>query len=108
MHDATAPKPTTSVQRVMGWRSRPREYARLMRMDRPIGAWLLLWPHVRPWRMRHPEPMLRSLPDAAHVAAILAPALTAANGANAATLPVRQPTQRRKTAATAALTGART
>jgi len=44
MHDATAPKPTTSVQRVMGWRSRPREYARLMRMDRPIGAWLLLWP----------------------------------------------------------------
>jgi hypothetical protein len=71
-------------------------------------AWLLLWPHVRPWRMRHPEPMLRALPDAAHVAAILAPALTAANGANAATVPVRQPARQRKTAATAALTGART
>jgi hypothetical protein len=71
-------------------------------------AWLLLWPHVRPWRMRHPEPMLRALPDAAQVAAILAPALTAANGANAATVPVRQPARQRKTAATAALTGART
>ena len=27
-----------------GWRSRLREYARLMRLDRPIGIWLLLWP----------------------------------------------------------------
>jgi 4-hydroxybenzoate polyprenyltransferase len=26
------------------WRSRLREYARLMRLDRPIGIWLLLWP----------------------------------------------------------------
>ena len=25
-------------------RSRLREYARLMRLDRPIGIWLLLWP----------------------------------------------------------------
>src|SRR5512141_1811016 len=29
---------------VPGWRSRLREYARLMRLDRPIGIWLLLWP----------------------------------------------------------------
>jgi hypothetical protein len=71
-------------------------------------AWLLMWPHVRPWRMRNPEPTLRALPDAAHVAALLAPALTEANGANAAAAPVRQPVPRRKTAATAALTGART
>jgi hypothetical protein len=71
-------------------------------------AWLLLWPHVRPWRMKNPEPMLRALPDAAHVAAILAPALTAANGANVATNPVRQPAQRWKPVAAAALTGART
>jgi len=27
-----------------GWRDRLREYARLMRVDRPIGIWLLLWP----------------------------------------------------------------
>ena len=26
------------------WRSRLREYARLMRLDRPIGIWLLMWP----------------------------------------------------------------
>jgi hypothetical protein len=71
-------------------------------------AWLLLWPHVRPWRMKNPEPMLRALSDAAHVAAILAPALTAANGTNTAAPVVRQPARRRKPAATAALTGART
>ncbi len=30
-----------------------------------------LWPHARPWRLRRPEPMLRSLPDAGRVAAML-------------------------------------
>jgi hypothetical protein len=34
-------------------------------------AWALLWPHVRPWRLRHPEPMLRALSDAEHVAGLL-------------------------------------
>jgi hypothetical protein len=32
---------------------------------------VLLWPHMRPWRLRRPEPMLRSVPDAVHVAALL-------------------------------------
>ena len=36
----------------------------------------LLWPHVRPWRLRAPEPMLRALPDAAIAAAKLSEALT--------------------------------
>ena len=36
------------------------------------GAWLLLWPHVRPWRLRAAQPMLRGIPDAAAVAARLA------------------------------------
>lgn len=36
--------------------------------EKRIG-WLLLWPHVRPWRFHRPEPMLRALPDAAGVAA---------------------------------------
>jgi len=27
-------------------------------------AWALLWPHVRPWRMSRPEPMLRAVPEA--------------------------------------------
>jgi hypothetical protein len=34
-------------------------------------AWALLWPHVRPWRLRHPEPMLRAVPDATKVASLL-------------------------------------
>jgi hypothetical protein len=36
---------------------------------------VVLWPHVRPWRTRKPEPMLRSISDAAGVAQILASAL---------------------------------
>ena len=39
-------------------------------------SYLLLWPHIRPWRLRAPEPMLNSIPDAARVAAKLAEALT--------------------------------
>jgi hypothetical protein len=39
-----------------------------------------LWPHVRPWRLALPEPMLRSIPDAEAVAGILARALREASG----------------------------
>lgn len=42
-------------------------------------AFLLLWPHVRPWRLTHVEPMLRCVPDAKEVAGILANALVAAS-----------------------------
>ncbi len=35
-------------------------------------GWTMLWPHVRPWRTRRVEPMLRSVPDAARVAQLLA------------------------------------
>ena len=41
-------------------------------------AYLHLWPHARPWRVTEPQPMLRSVPDAAAVAAILARAIVAA------------------------------
>lgn len=41
-------------------------------------AWLVLWPHVRPWRLRQPEPMLRAIPEATEVAEILTEALTRA------------------------------
>lgn len=27
-------------------------------------AWLILWPHLRPWRFASPEPALRCIPDA--------------------------------------------
>ena len=38
-------------------------------------SWLVLWPHVRPWRLRNPEPMLRALPGAERAGQILAKAL---------------------------------
>ncbi len=37
-------------------------------------SFLVLWPHVRPWRMARPEPALRAIPEAARVAEILAEA----------------------------------
>jgi len=38
-------------------------------------AWMLAWPNVRPWRLTHPEPMLRAVPNPERVAAALAEAL---------------------------------
>lgn len=43
-------------------------------------AWLHLWPHVRPWQLKSPQPMLRALPQAEQVAGILSAALAAAAG----------------------------
>jgi hypothetical protein len=43
-------------------------------------AWLHLWPHVRPWQLKRPQPMLRALPQAEQVAGILSAALAAAAG----------------------------
>ncbi len=40
-------------------------------------AYVVLWPHARPWRMTHAQPMLRGLPDAARVAQILGRSLAA-------------------------------
>lgn len=37
-------------------------------------AWAVLWPHVRPWHLKKPQPALRCIPDAARVAQILAEA----------------------------------
>lgn len=34
-------------------------------------AYLILWPHVRPWRMRQTEPTLRAIPQASSVAKLL-------------------------------------
>lgn len=50
-------------------------------------AYLQLWPHGRPWRLSRPEPMMRSVPDAAAVADILAQAF-AARTRGTGTLPV--------------------
>ena len=43
-------------------------------------AWLNLWPHVRPWRLARPEPMLRAVPDAPRVAALLSQAWAQVTG----------------------------
>jgi hypothetical protein len=40
-------------------------------------AYLMLWPHARPWRLARPEPTLRGVEDVAEPAAILADALAA-------------------------------
>lgn len=54
-------------------------------------AFLHLWPHVRPWRLKRPEPMLRSVVGAAQLAPILARALQAAHEIASASPPATAP-----------------
>ena len=44
-------------------------------------AYLLLWPHARPWRYKKAEPMMRTVRNAREVAALLARALVAVSPA---------------------------
>lgn len=39
--------------------------------DSPPIGWIALWPHARTWRLARPEPMLRGVPDATTVAALI-------------------------------------
>jgi hypothetical protein len=43
-------------------------------------AFFHLWPHVRPWRLAKPEPMLRCIPDAKQVAILLTESWKASTG----------------------------
>ena len=43
-------------------------------------AYVHLWPHARPWHLKRSQPMLRALPQASAVAAILAGALAESAG----------------------------
>lgn len=45
----------------------------------PRMGYLAFWPHVRPWTVGTPRPMLRAVPDAANVAALVARTCLAAN-----------------------------
>lgn len=65
-------------------------------------AYLQLWPHVRPWRLASPQPMLRAIPDASGVADVLARALAATTSALAAKADVGREADRRSTATTPA------
>jgi len=55
-------------------------------------SYLVCWPHARPWRMRHTEPALRCIPEAAHVARILAEAAEARQATPVLTRNTAQPT----------------
>lgn len=54
-------------------------------------AFLHLWPHVRPWRLARPEPMLRAVHDAPHVAALLSQAWSDVTGV--VTAPLAEPNE---------------
>jgi hypothetical protein len=43
-------------------------------------AYFHLWPHARPWRLAKPEPMMRCVPDAKQVAALLTGAWMTSTG----------------------------
>jgi Bacterial PH domain len=73
----------------LGVRDRRGDIVLALEPDTRI-AWLQLWPHVRPWRVKRAEPMLRALDDAQAVAATLQQAWVDINGAPAAQ-PVVQP-----------------
>ena len=47
-------------------------------------GWLNLWPHVRPWHIAKPQPMLRCIPDALALATRLQRAWTQASGQGSA------------------------
>ena len=53
----------------------------------PKLGYVALWPHARPWRLVTPQPMLRVVPDAGAVAALIARACVAANPNGRATKP---------------------
>jgi hypothetical protein len=69
-------------------------------------AFLLLWPHVRPWRLTRVEPMLRCVPDAANVADLLAKALKEASPQApepiVTAMPIPRPVELTRAVATAA------
>ncbi len=58
-------------------------------------GYIHLWPHARPWHVKAPQPMLRALPDARRIAAMLAHALqaTAAPPHSAVVTPMPPPAQ---------------
>jgi hypothetical protein len=54
-------------------------------------SWLALWPHVRPFRMARPEPMLRAVAAEAGASQVLARALAASAEAPVAAMPDAAP-----------------
>ncbi|MGP9810445.1 photosynthetic complex putative assembly protein PuhB [Rhodopseudomonas sp. NSM] len=55
-------------------------------IDTKRTSYVLLWPHIRPWRLREPEPMMLSVPEADKVAATLTEAVKAQLDSSAVSL----------------------
>jgi hypothetical protein len=55
-------------------------------------SYMVMWPHVRPWKFGNPQPMMRAVPEAEQVARILSRAL-AASAAQPATATIERPIQ---------------
>ncbi len=70
--------------------------------------YLLMWPHVRPWAMTKPEPMLRGVADAAAVAEVLGRALSEHAATQAAAVQPAVPRATRPVAMRPALRSVRT
>ena len=54
-------------------------------------AYLVLWPHARPWRLARAEPMFRAIPDVGRVGQLLARALAASADMPVPAAPELQP-----------------
>ncbi|MEO1104459.1 MAG: photosynthetic complex putative assembly protein PuhB [Pseudomonadota bacterium] len=57
-------------------------------------GYVVLWPHVRPFKLSNPEPMLRGIKDGERVARILATALTASHSEEAPQIHIKAPARR--------------
>lgn len=69
------------------------DVALVLRKGLKLGT-VVLWPHVRPWSLLRPQPMLRAIPDADRAAAVLSEALRA----NALARVARQEMEAKETA----------
>ncbi len=54
-------------------------------------SYLNCWPHVRPWHIREPQPALRCIPNAEHVAELIADAAQTQLARNETTTPTATP-----------------
>lgn len=80
--------PTISSAGLRTWPGGEGDIALSLGPDQRI-AYLVLWPHARPWKVARAEPTLRAVPDAAAVAQILGRALasSASQPARAVSVP---------------------
>ena len=65
----------------------------LLLADTDRIAYVHLWPHARPWQVKRTQPMLRALPEARTVAALLSDALARSAGLAPVVVPMRPATQ---------------